>query len=271
MAIVVSPENAKRFIEISKSENLEATIVAKVTDNGRVRMFWNDKAIVDISREFLNTNGIKQTTEVLVKSPLENNNYFINNKNINIEENWVNTLQNLNVCSKKGLVERFDSTIGGNTVLMPFGGKYQSTEAQGMVAKIPVLNGETNTSTIMTYGYNPKIGKWSPFHGAMYAIVESVCKIVAIGGDYKTTRLTLQEYFEKLGSNPDKWGKPFSALLGAYYAQSKLNIPSINPSLFFKKFITDSETFGFLNIVAINLPDPSGSSPALNPPGSIII
>lgn len=227
MAVVVSPKNADRFIEISKSENLEATVVAKVTDNGRMRMFWNDKAIVDISREFLDTNGIKQSTEISVKSPSENVKCFRNKEYVDIEENWINTLQDLNVCSKKGLVERFDSTIGGNTVLMPFGGKYQATEAQGMVAKIPVLNGETNTSTIMTYGYNPKIGKWSPFHGAMYAVVESVCKIVAIGGDYKTTRLTLQEYFEKLGSDPEKWGKPFSALLGAYYAQSKLDIPAI--------------------------------------------
>ncbi|HSQ34174.1 MAG TPA: phosphoribosylformylglycinamidine synthase, partial [Peptostreptococcaceae bacterium] len=227
MAVVVSSKNADRFIEISKSENLEAKVVGKVTDTGRMRMFWNDKAIVDINREFLNTNGIKQSTEVLVKAPSEDVKCFRNKEYIDIKESRVNTLQDLNVCSKKGLVERFDSTIGGNTVLMPFGGKYQATEAQGMVAKIPVLNGETNASTIMTYGYNPKIGKWSPFHGAMYAVVESVCKIVAIGGDYKTTRLTLQEYFEKLGSNPEKWGKPFSALLGAYYAQNKLNIPAI--------------------------------------------
>ena len=227
MAVVVNSKNVDRFIEISRSENLEATAVARVTDTGRMRMFWNNKAIVDITREFLNTNGIKQSTEVLVKSPCEDKNYFKNKSYANIKENWINTLQDLNICSKKGLVERFDSTIGSNTVLMPFGGKYQATEAQGMVAKIPILNGETNTSTIMTYGYNPKICKWSPFHGAMYAVVESICKIVAIGGDYKKTRLTLQEYFEKLGDNPEKWGKPFSALLGAYYAQSKLNIPAI--------------------------------------------
>ncbi|MPM14334.1 Phosphoribosylformylglycinamidine synthase subunit PurQ [bioreactor metagenome] len=168
----------------------------------------------------------------------EQNTFFVNNskeaicelaieEDISIKDRFINVLSDLNVCSQKGLVERFDNTIGSGTVLMPFGGKYQSTPAQGMVAKIPVLGGETNTSTIMTYGYNPKIGKWSPFHGALYAVVESVCKVVAIGGNYSSIRLTLQEYFEKLGDNPTKWGKPFAALLGAYYAQNRLEIPAI--------------------------------------------
>lgn len=196
-------------------------------------MFWNGKAIVDINREFLDTNGVKQTTDVHVTKVDEENTFFSSNEIVkdvkcaSMKDKFTKVLSDLNVCSQKGLVEMFDNTIGGNTVLMPFGGKYQATPTQGMVAKIPVLGGETNTSTIMTYGYNPKVGKWSPFHGALYAVVESVCKLVAIGGNYSTTRLTFQEYFEKLGNNPEKWGKPFSALLGAFYAQSKFEIPAI--------------------------------------------
>ena len=203
-----------------------------------MRMFWNNKAIVNIKREFLETNGVKQTTKIHVGKIDEEKTFFTNklqekvceialDEETSIKDKFINMLSDLNVCSQKGLVEKFDNTIGGSTVLMPFGGKYQATPIQGMVAKIPVLGGETNTSTIMTYGYNPKIGKWSPFHGALYAVVESVCKVVAIGGNYKGIRLTLQEYFEKLGDNPTKWGKPFAALLGAYYAQNKLEIPAI--------------------------------------------
>ena len=238
MAVVVEAKNKEKFIELARKENLEATHVATVTDSGYMRMFWNDKAIVNISRNFLETNGVKQSTKVHVDKVDEEKPYFRSIKNeeicelatgedISIKERFINVLSDLNVCSQKGLVERFDNTIGSNTVLMPFGGKYQATPAQGMVAKIPVLGGETNTSTIMTYGYNPKIGKWSPFHGALYAVVESVCKVVAIGGNYSSIRLTLQEYFEKLGDNPTKWGKPFAALLGAYYAQNRLEIAAI--------------------------------------------
>ena len=256
MAVAINKENKDKFIELAKEENLEATHVATVTDTGYLRMFWNGKAIVDVNREFLDTNGVKQTTKVHVSKVNEEKTFFNSNedtnnsvcsstggvcrcksseglldiaiaKEISLKDKFIEILSDLNVCSQKGLVEKFDNTIGSNTVLMPFGGKYQSTPAQGMVAKIPVLGGETDTSTIMTYGYNPKIGKWSPFHGALYAVVESVCKLVAIGGNYKTTRLTLQEYFEKLGDNPTKWGKPFSALLGAFYAQNKLEIPAI--------------------------------------------
>lgn len=144
-----------------------------------------------------------------------------------MKERFEKVMSDLNVCSQKGLIDKFDSTIGAGTVIMPFGGKYQSTPSQAMVAKIPVLGGETNTSTIMTYGYNPRIGKWSPFHGALYSVVDSIAKLVAVGGNYSTARLTFQEYFEKLGNDPKKWGKPFSALLGAYYAQNKLEIPAI--------------------------------------------
>ncbi|CEO28883.1 phosphoribosylformylglycinamidine synthase [Paraclostridium sordellii] len=236
MAVVIKKENIEKFINMAREENLEATYVADVTDSKRVRMFWNGKTIVDMSRDFIETNGVKQTTKVRVKAidNIEINNRFrekhlevaVDNV-MSLKDRFVETMTDLNVCSQKGLVEKFDNTIGGNTVLLPFGGKYQATPTQGMVAKIPVLNGETDTSTIMTYGYNPKIGKYSPFHGALYAVVESVCKVVTIGGNFSSIRLTLQEYFEKLGISEIKWGKPFSALLGAYYAQNKLGIPAI--------------------------------------------
>ena len=236
MAVVIKKENIEKFISMAREENLEATHVADVTDSKRVRMFWNGKTIVDMSRDFIETNGVKQTTKVRVKAidNIEINNRFrekhlevaVDNV-MSLKDRFVETMTDLNVCSQKGLVEKFDNTIGGNTVLLPFGGKYQATPTQGMVAKIPVLNGETDTSTIMTYGYNPKIGKYSPFHGALYAVVESVCKVVTIGGNFSSIRLTLQEYFEKLGISEVKWGKPFSALLGAYYAQNKLGIPAI--------------------------------------------
>ena len=231
MAVAIDPSNKERFIQLAGEENLEATHVATVTDTGYLRMTWNNQTIVNLKREFLDTNGVKQTTNIYVNKVDEENTYF-QNGNVeceasSIKEKFEKALSDLNICSQKGLVEKFDNSIGGNTVLMPFGGKYQATPAQGMVAKIPVLGGETTTSTIMTYGYNPKIGKWSPFHGALYAVVESICKLVAIGGNYKTTRLTFQEYFEKLGKNSAKWGKPFTALLGAYYVQNKLEIPAI--------------------------------------------
>ena len=231
MAVAIDPSNKERFIQLAGEENLEATHVATVTDTGYLRMTWNNQTIVNLKREFLDTNGVKQTTNIYVNKVDEENTYF-QNGNVeceasSIKEKFEKALSDLNICSQKGLVEKFDNSIGGNTVLMPFGGKYQATPAQGMVAKIPVLGGETTTSTIMTYGYNPKIGKWSPFHGALYAVVESICKLVAIGGNYKTTRLTFQEYFEKLGKNSAKWGKPFAALLGAYYVQNKLEIPAI--------------------------------------------
>ena len=227
MAVVVSKENADKFIDFAEKENLEATLVAVVTEEPRVKMHWRGKVIVDISREFLNTNGDVKNETVKVEKPNEEKSFFKHEKVENIEEKWKKTITNLNCCSQKGLVERFDSSIGGNTVLMPFGGKYQLTPAQGMVARIPVLNGITTSGTIMTYGYNPYLSSWSPFHGAVYAIVESVSKYVAIGGDYKKAYLTLQEYFEKLRHDPSRWGKPFSAILGAYYAQKQLKIGAI--------------------------------------------
>jgi len=233
MAVVVSPENVNRFIEEARKENLEATKVAVVNDSGRLKMSWRGKTIVDISRDFLNTNGVKQRTKIKVNgaemsgSVLDKLPQEIEELRSSPLEAWKRNLQRLNVCSQKGLVERFDSTIGGGTVQMPFGGRYQLTPTEGMIAKLPVENGNTITGTIMTFGYNPDVSKWSPFHGAVYAIVESLARLVAMGGNYKKARLTLQEYFEKLGSDPEKWGKPFSALMGAFYTQYSLKVPAI--------------------------------------------
>ncbi|MCE5287199.1 MAG: phosphoribosylformylglycinamidine synthase [Pelosinus sp.] len=232
MAVVVTKENAKAFCSFAEEENLEASLVAHVTDKNRLQMNWRGKTIVDVSRDFLNTNGVRQETKAHVEAPLAAENYF---KTLpaavmsasDLKTAWLQNLAGLNVCSQKGLVERFDSTIGAGTVLMPFGGKYQLTPAEGMAAKVPVLHGETTTATLMTYGYNPELAKWSPFHGALYAVIESVAKVVALGGDYQGVRLTLQEYFEKLGQEAVKWGKPLSALLGAFYAQKELGIPAI--------------------------------------------
>ncbi|WMJ81407.1 phosphoribosylformylglycinamidine synthase [Clostridium sp. MB40-C1] len=226
MAVVVTKDDVEKFIEYAKEENLEANVVAEVTDNSRLVMSWRGKNIVDISREFLDTNGALQRTNIKVENPCTTTHFDLKSID-NIEEAWLENLKNLNVCSQKGLVERFDSSIGAGTVLMPFGGKYQATPSEVMCAKIPVMNGETSTGTLMSYGYNPNIGMWSPFHGGLYAVIESVTKIVAAGGDYKNIRLTLQEYFEKLYYNPEKWGKPFAALLGAFYAQKALEIPAI--------------------------------------------
>jgi len=228
MAVVVTKENAEKFVEYAEKENLEAVVVANVTDSKRLKLFWKGNAIVNVTREFLDTNGVRQNTDVLVEAPCEKHSYFDNKAaGADVKEKWLNTLSDINVCSQKGLSERFDSTIGAGTVLMPFGGKYQETPAEGMAGKLPVLEGDTTTGTIMTYGYNPKIGKWSPFHGAMYAVVESLTKIVCMGGDYKKSRLTFQEYFERLNKDEEKWGKPFAALLGALYAQKEFKTPAI--------------------------------------------
>ena len=227
MAVVVEKDNVDKFIEYAKQENLEATVVASVTKEPRVKMIWNGNTIVDVSREFLDTNGDTKKTNVKVVEPDYTENVFNKSENINIKQKWEKMISSLNCCSQKGLVERFDSTIGANTVLMPFGGKYQDTPAEAMVARIPTMQGFTNTGTIMSYGYNPYIGVWSPFHGSVYAIVESVSKYVAVGGDYKKAWLTLQEFFEKLRDDSSRWGKPFAALLGAYYVQKELGIVAI--------------------------------------------
>ncbi|HWQ60805.1 MAG TPA: phosphoribosylformylglycinamidine synthase, partial [Negativicutes bacterium] len=232
MAVVVSAADSQAFADFARAENLEVTQVAAVTGDRRLVMRWRGKAIVDISRAFLDTSGVCQTTTVAVTAPPPEDDYFaappaaVQGKP-DIKEAWLANLADLNVASQKGLVERFDSSIGAATVLMPFGGARQATPSEGAAAKLPVLEGETTTGTVMTYGYNPQIGKWSPFHGAVYAVVEAVTKVVALGGDWRRTRLTLQEYFEKLGRDPVRWGKPFSALLGAYRAQKELGVPAI--------------------------------------------
>ena len=225
MAVVVKADKADSFIKYANEENLEATVLEKVTDDRRLKMFWNGNDIVNISRDFLDTNGAVQNTDIYVEEPA-NKPEKIENKS-DLKAQWLENLSQLNVACQKGLVERFDSTIGAGTILMPFGGKNQMTPAEVMAAKIPLLKGETTTGTLMSYGYNPTVAKWSPFHSAVYAVVESVAKIVAGGGDYDSVRLTFQEYFERLGEDSHRWGKPFSALLGAYLAQMELGTAAI--------------------------------------------
>ena len=227
MAVVVREKDTDTFIKYANEENLEATKVAVVTDENRLVMNWRGKTICDISRDFLNTNGATKNTDIEVVLPEENNSFFKTKEVSDIKTEWLNTLGNLNVCSQKGLSERFDSTIGGGSVLMPFGGKYQLTPSDGMAAKVPVLGGETNTATVMTFGYNPDLSSWSQYHGSTYAIVESVSKAVALGADYKNIYLTFQEYFERLGTDPKRWGKPFASLLGAYRTQLEFGIAAI--------------------------------------------
>lgn len=233
MAVLLAQKDVVAFIEAAAVENLEATAVAVVTAVPRLKMVWRGKTIVDLSREFLDTNGVRQTTAVTVAAPDPADSYFktaatmAEDAGTDLAGSWFANMEQLNICSQKGLVERFDSTIGAGTVLMPLGGRYQLTPIESMVAKLPVLSGETTTGTIMSFGYNPVLSKWSPFHGGVYAIVEAVAKIVATGGDYTKIHLTLQEYFEKLGRDPQRWGKPFAALLGAYYAQSRLKLAAI--------------------------------------------
>ena len=233
MAVVITRDNVEKFVAAADEENLEATVVAVVTDNRRLVMNWRENTIVNLSRDFLDTNGVRQHISLVVETPDKDNCYLnqIPGKVAalapDLEKAWLENLKDLNVCSQKGLAERFDSSIGGNSVLMPFGGKNQLTPTEGMVAKLPVLGAETTTATAMTYGYNPYLMEWSPFHGAMYAVIESVAKMVALGGRADKVRLTFQEYFESLGSDSKKWGKPFAALLGALWAQHQLEVPAI--------------------------------------------
>ena len=221
MAVVVDSNDVDKFISLATAENLEATVVAEVTENPRLIMKWDGEDIVNLSREFLNSNGASKEAKVIAVSA-DVSKYFEPRK-----VNLLNTLSDLACCSRKGMVERFDGSIGAGSVLMPFGGESALTPTQSMAAKLPVLQGETNTVTIMSYGYSPTLASVSEFHGAVYAVVESASKIVAAGGDYKDIYFTFQEYFEKLGADPKKWGKPFKALLGAYYAQIELGLAAI--------------------------------------------
>lgn len=229
MAVVIDSENLIDFMGEVLAEDLEGTIVAEVTEEPTLKMIWQEKQIVNIKRSFLDTNGIRKQISVELSNPIEED-YFKKPSDLEsttLNEKFKENLNRLNTSSQKGLVQNFDSTVGGGTVLMPYGGKYMASPAEGMVSKIPVLNGETDTCSIMTYGYDPDLSKWSPFHGGYYAIIQSVAKVVALGGDYKNVRLTLQEYFERLGDDERKWGKPFLSLLGAYEVQHALDIPSI--------------------------------------------
>ena len=227
MAIVINPSDLEFVTQACGVENLEATVVAKVSDNGRLVMTWHGKNILDLSRAFLDTNGVRAKNKVVIQAPSDHASFFKVEEIKAYDDYLLKQLSSLNVCSQKGLVERFDNTIGAGTVVMPFGGQYLHTPSQAMVAKLPVIGGETNTVSLMSYGYHPMVGNWSPFHGGVYAIVESIAKLVASGGDYKKARLSLQEYFEKLGSHPEKWGKPLAALLGASLAQSAFGTAAI--------------------------------------------
>jgi phosphoribosylformylglycinamidine synthase len=261
MAVVVNAADVEKMLSFADEENLEAVVVAEVTKEPRLVMNWRGTDIVNISRAFLDTNGAHQEARAFLTMPEEKDNYFnkenftkkaygrnsLKNQKVNstgeielannqilnqdqeidVKEKWLDTLKDLNVCSKKGLIQMFDSSIGAATVTMPLGGKYQLTPIQTMVAKLPVLEGKCNTVTMMSYGFDPYLSSWSPFHGAVYAIISSVAKITASGGDYKKIRFTFQEYFRKLGKDPERWGEPLTALLGAYSAQMNLELPSI--------------------------------------------
>ena len=236
MAVVVAPKDVDKFLDYAAEENLEAVKVAVVTEEPRLVLNWRGKKIVDIKRAFLDTNGAHQETKVKVEIPVQEDNYF--NKvasdgvsqalsNNDVKAAWLAQMSDLNVCSQKGLVEMFDSSIGAGSVLMPYGGKYQLTETQTMIAKLPVLSGKTDTVTMMSYGFDPYLSSWSPYHGAAYAVTESVSRIVASGGDYKKLHFTFQEYFKRMTEDAQRWSEPFTALLGAFEAQLRFGIASI--------------------------------------------
>ena len=227
MAVVVAPENVDEFRKYASEENLESVCVAEVTKAPRLVLKWRGREIVNISRAFLDTNGAHQETAVAVDMPSETNKFFERKEVGDVREAWLNTLKDLNVCSQKGLVEMFDGSIGAGSVFMPYGGKYQLTETQTMVAKLPVLKGKTDTVTMMSYGFDPYLSSWSPYHGAVYAVLESVARIVASGGDYSRIRFTFQEYFRRMTEDPHRWSQPFAALLGAYSAQMGFGLPAI--------------------------------------------
>lgn len=228
MAVVVDPKDVDEFLGYAKEENLEAVKVAVVTEDPRLVLSWRGKEIVNISRAFLNTNGAHQETTVKVDIPSREDTILKKQVEVgDVKEKWLDTLKDLNVCSQKGLVEMFDGSIGAGSVFMPHGGKYQMTETQSMVAKLPVMYGKCDTVTMMSYGFDPYLSSWSPYHGAVYAVTESMAKIVACGGDYSKIRFTFQEYFRRMTEDPERWSQPFAALLGAYKAQIAYGLPSI--------------------------------------------
>ena len=228
MAVVVASKQARRFQELAARENLEASVIARVSAKKRLQMKWRGRTIVDLDRDFLDSHGARRQADVEVACPDPNNDYFkVRPAAGDLRSAWASVLADLNVCSQKGLVERFDSSIGAATVLSPFGGKFQSTPAEAMAAKIPLLRGETHCATIMAYGFQPRLSVWSPFLGGLYAVIEAAARVTACGGDSSRVRLSLQEYFPKPGRDPKRWGLPFAALLGAFTAQLELGIPAI--------------------------------------------
>ena len=227
MAVVVDPKDVEEFMSYAREENLEATEVAVVTEEPRLVLIWRGKEIVNLSRKFLDTNGAHQETSVEVEMPERAGSLFTRKEVHDVKAAWLETLSDLNVCSQKGLVEMFDGSIGAGSVFMPHGGKYQLTETQAMVAKVPVMTGKTDSVSMMSYGFDPYLSSWSPYHGAVYAVTESVAKIVAAGGDYRKIRFTFQEYFRRMTEDPKRWSQPFAALLGAYAAQIGFGLPSI--------------------------------------------
>ena len=227
MAVVIAPEDVQQFLTYTREENLEAVEVAVVTEEARLILTWRGIDIVNLSRSFLDTNGAHQEADVLVSAPDETKSLFQKKEVGDIKATWLNLLKDLNVCSQKGLVERFDSSIGANSVFMPYGGTYQMTETQSMVAKLPVQKGKCDTVSMMSYGFDPYLSSWSPYHGSIYAVLESISKIVVSGGDYRKIRFTFQEYFKRMSEDASSWGQPFSALLGAYDAQMGFSLPSI--------------------------------------------
>lgn len=228
MAVVVDKENIDRMLGYCEEENLEAVVVAEVTESPRLVMSWRGKEIVNIARSFIDTNGAHQESDVTVTMPEKENDYFSQRKDFSdVKKVWLDILGDLNVCSQKGLVEMFDSSIGAGTVVMPYGGKYQLTPAQTMIAKLPLDKGKCDTVTMMSYGLDPYMLSWSPYHGAIYSVVHSVAKVVASGGDWNKIYFTFQEYFKRLGSDSKRWGEPMAALLGAYSAQMGFGLASI--------------------------------------------
>ncbi len=227
MAVVVDPKDAEQFLAYAGEENLEATEVAVVTEAPRLVLVWRGTEIVNLSRAFLDTNGAHQETDVEVEIPGKEGSLFVREEVADVREKWLSMLADLNVCSQKGLVEMFDGSIGAASVFMPHGGKYQMTETQAMAAKVPVQNGTTDSVSMMSYGFDPYLSSWSPYHGAIYAVTESIAKIVASGGDYRKIRFTFQEYFRRMTEDPKRWSQPFAALLGAYRAQLGFGLPSI--------------------------------------------
>lgn len=272
MAVVIDPKDVKEFLAYAAEENLEAVEVAKVEENPRLVMNWRGKTIVDISRAFLDTNGAHQEANVSVEIPDEKANPFVQGDIEDVRGKWLDTLKDLNVCSQKGLVEMFDSSIGAGSVLMPYGGKYQRSETQVMVAKLPVLHGKTDAVTMMSYGYDPYLSSWSPYHGAIYAVLSSVAKIVAGGGDYKKIHFTFQEYFRRMSEDPRRWSQPFAALLGAYDAQLGFGLGSIGGKDSMSGTFNDIDVPPTLVSFAVDVANASHIlSPEFKKPGNKII